>query len=113
MSIKQPVWPAVIMYHGDDELTFVNNESQWLAEAHPATSLYTEGDQLVDSEGQCFTLAQAEGFNNGVPQRCTGLIATEAFLEKLKAHISSLGNCCVAKAHISSVAEGVAIVGQS
>ncbi|MGB0734093.1 MAG: DUF4144 family protein [Pontibacterium sp.] len=40
------------------------------------------------------------------------MISTEMFLNLLKAHISSLGNCCVAKAHISSVAEGVAMVGK-
>ena len=49
-------WPAIIHYEGDDELSYVENEHDWLNNEVFHRGLYNQGDQLVDSEGQVYSI---------------------------------------------------------
>ena len=49
-------WPVIIKYIGEDELTFIENEHDWLIDPDLHFHPYTEGDQIVDSNGERYDL---------------------------------------------------------
>ncbi|MCL1123770.1 DUF4144 domain-containing protein [Shewanella surugensis] len=54
-------WPAVICYHGDDELIYVADEAGWQENTQGDTSIIEGEDNLIDSKGQVFNLTEHKG----------------------------------------------------
>lgn len=104
------VWPAIIKYEGESELTVVDSASEWECDADLHCFSYEEGNRLVDSAGAIYTLNQ--NVSNCVKPEPTGLSLDKAeVLEIIKEHFSSIGECCVSKFGIRTIAEGIRYVG--
>ncbi|SEQ86469.1 protein structure with unknown function [Amphritea atlantica] len=104
-------WPAIIKYEGDSELTFVSGLSEWECDADLHFFSYEEGDALIDSEGVIYALDKREA--DCIKPRATGgSFNKEEILEIIKEHFSAIGECCVSKFSISTISEGVAVVGK-
>ena len=100
-------WPAVIKFHGDDELLYVRNQQEWNADPDLYAHRYEDEDRLMDGAGKLYTLP----FDTESSQ--TQIIATsdhcsvEEFCQLLKAHLLCLQQCCLPKFHIGTYAEGM------
>lgn len=104
------LWPAIIKYEGESELTFVDSASEWESDVDLHCFSYEEGDRLVDSTGGMYTLNQSVA--NCVKPEATGLsFDKDEILEMIKEHFSSIGECCVSKFGIKTIAEGIRFVG--
>ncbi len=104
------LWPAIIKYEGESELTFVASESEWECDADFHFFSYEEGDVLIDSAGAIFTLDRR--IENCIRPKPTGRsFDKNEVLEIIREHFSFIGECCVSKFAINTISEGIAIVG--
>ena len=104
------LWPAIIKYEGESELTFISSESEWECDPDLHFFSYEDGDVLIDSAGAIYTLDQR--IDNCIQPKSTGrYFDKDDVLEIVKEHFSFIGQCCVSKFAINTIAEGVAIVG--
>ena len=102
-------WPAIIHYHGDDELDFLPDQIAWDEHQRHGLIGYQPGDRLVDSKGRAY-------FLTGLRQRETALssntcLSLEEVLCLVRAHAAQSKICCVAKIQASSVKEVIEMVG--
>jgi hypothetical protein len=104
------VWPVVIKYEGESELTFVSSQSQWDCDADLHHFSYETGDMLIDSEGAVYELQTRE--SHCIIPTFSGLhVNQQEVLGLVKAHLSEIGQCCVAKFSINTIAQGILAVG--
>jgi len=102
-------WPAVIKYHGDNELTYVGSESAWNRDADLPVFDYEISDSLIDSDGCVYAL---DNKDSGVvcPVLANDNISVNEFIKLVKLHASAQGECCIEKIMFKSIAEGMKIV---
>lgn len=105
-------WPAVLKYHGEYELVFIENQEQWDKDPDLYYYAYDSADRLLDSDGILYRLDQIEN-NYVTPTSMNSTMRVPEFESMLKAHMSELGHCCIAKISIESIPEGIKIVGDS
>ena len=104
------IWPAIIKYIGDDELTFIENEHAWLIDPDLHYYPYTQGDKLVDSNGDVYDLPY-DNNDKMVEIIKTNKTKTMAEFEALiKNHIVSLNQCCSSKIKLSSFMDGILLI---
>lgn len=103
-------WPAIIKYIGEDELTFIENEHEWLIDPDLHFHSYTKGDQIVDSNGDLYDLPY------GNKEKVFGIIkknktmTISEFETLIKNHMVSLDQCCSSKIKLSSFKDGILLV---
>ena len=97
MNTDAPAWPLIVVHSGDDELTFVNDEAQWLADASLSAYPHDADDFAIDSRGRIFNL----GFAAGKVKLATAgeAIGHERFSQLVRSHLAAMNECCVSKTH--------------
>ena len=104
------IWPAILKYAGEKELTFISNQSEWNCDADLHFFSYEAKDMLIDSEGFIHSLANRK--NNFVtPVPTNHSLSLQEVIELVKAHLSELGSCCVSKLSAQSIKHAIDIVG--
>ena len=104
------VWPVVIKYEGESELTFVSSQPKWDGDADLHHFSYETGDKLIDSAGAVYGL-QTRKSHCITPSFTGQYVNQQEVLGLVKAHLSEIGQCCVAKFSINSIAQGIRAVG--
>ena len=110
-SIKYMItWPVIIKYFGEDELTFIENEHDWLIDPDHHFHTYTEGDQIVDSNGERYDLPY-NNIEKMVEINKTDMpITLSEFEDLVKNHMVSLNQCCSSKIKLPSFKDGMLLV---
>ena len=99
-------WPAVIVYDGDDELVYVGSEKEWIRDAESHLYNHNNGDRLIDSNGDIFSLDHVKGDIRNPP--ATGdRIALDDFIRLVRIHASSSHRCCIEKINFRNIADGI------
>jgi hypothetical protein len=106
------VWPAVLKYRGDHELTFVLDQSVWNSDTDLHFFGYDSDDILIDSEGSIFALSNRNSHVITLEQS-ERKIELESMLELIKAHESQLGACCASKLSFQSIAQAIMVIGEN
>ena len=107
------IWPAIIRFNGDDELSFILDKNEWKSDADLYFHSYTEGDEFVDSRGNIYDLGFDED-SKSVQLKATGTrISVREFEQLVKKHMVQLNQCCISKFQISSYQEGMMIIRQA
>ena len=102
-------WPAVIKYNGDDELVYVSSEDEWIRDAASHLYNHSDGDCLIDSSGDIFSLARAQDIIHDPP--ATGdRISLESFIRLVRIHASNSHRCCIEKINFRNIAEGISLI---
>ena len=105
-------WPAILKYHGEDELVFIASQAQWNKDPDLFYYAYQDNDLLFDAKGVVYKLDQIE--DQYVTPTSTKRTASLSEIEDmLKAHMSALGHCCIAKMAITSIHEAIVMVGEA
>jgi hypothetical protein len=103
-------WPAVVKYEGDDELTFIDSENEWMHDSACYLYNHTETSFLIDSKGAIFSLINNE--NGTISPRHTGdKISLEDFTRLVRIHASTVNRCCIEKISFRDIADGVKLIG--
>lgn len=102
-------WPAVIKYHGDDELGYIDSESEWNCDPDLSACDYDSRDGLIDSHGCVYRLDNKE---NGVvhPVLMNNSITLCEFIKLVKLHASDQGQCCIEKIVFNNIKDGIQLV---
>lgn len=104
-------WPAVIKLQGDDELIFIASQQAWESSDERQQAFFSDDDCLVDSQGKVYRFSLAP--NQSVMLRATDeYLDTEQLILLVKAHMSLIKACCVAKFYAENVAEAILAVQQ-
>ena len=102
-------WPAVIQYEGDDELTFIASEKDWMRDARSYLYNHSGSNHLIDSNGRIFNLDEARG--NAIDPRYSGTnIALQDFIKLVRIHASTANRCCIEKNSFRTIAEGISLI---
>ncbi len=106
------IWPAILRFNGDDELSFIFDQNEWKTDSDLYFHSYAEGDEFIDSQGKIYDLAFDE-INKVVELKETGAtISIREFEQLVKKHMVQLNQCCISKFQLSSYQEGMMIVRQ-
>lgn len=92
-------WPAVIKSDGDDELTYVGSEEEWLRDAESHLYNHNGDDRLMDSSGDIFSLDHVHN-DSFKPESTGNQIALQDFIKLVRIHASSSHRCCIEKTTI-------------
>ncbi len=102
-------WPAVVKYDGDDELTFIGSENEWMRDSASCLYNHTGTSFLIDSKGAVFSLVNNE--NGTISPRHTGnTISLEDFTRLVRIHASTVNRCCIEKISFRTIADGVKLI---
>ncbi|WP_415884220.1 DUF4144 family protein [Neptuniibacter sp. QD34_54] len=104
-------WPAIIKYQGDNELIYIASGSVWETDQDLHAVVYDADDRLIDSDGVLFSLEERED-RLVILRPVEACFELEEMVDLIRAHFSSIGECCVSKFSIGSIAEGITTVGQ-
>jgi len=106
------IWPVILKYAGENELTFISNQSEWDCDADLHFFSYDPEDMLIDSEGFIHSLKNRK--NNVIaPEPTNRSLSLQEVIALGKAHLSELGSCCVSKFSAHSIQHAIDIVGAS
>jgi len=100
-----PVWPALLKYCDEDELTYVSRQADWEGEAGLASEHYQTGDILIDRNGTIYRL-QSQPKPQFATIEKSGKMSLAVFSALIKKHLVALDECCVSKLSFSSYEEG-------
>lgn len=100
------VWPAVLKYEGDQELSVVADRHSWESDADLHCFGFQPGDVLIDSTGQVFRPVSLRPGETCL-EMSQKTMRLDDVVELIKAHQSCLGACCAAKVAFGSVAEAI------
>ena len=103
-------WPAIILYKGEDELTFISSEEEWKVDPDRHFHLYSVGDELIDVEGTVYQLPYDKENKVVIIKETNNKKTIKEFEMLIKKHLVVINECCVAKFQISSIREGMSIV---
>lgn len=102
-------WPAVIIFDGDDELTYIGSEEEWQHDAQSLLYHHKGDDYLIDSSGHIFSLDHVP--DGTVDAEDTGNeIALQDFVRLVRVHASNSHRCCIEKISFRSIAEGISLI---
>ncbi|MDJ0880640.1 MAG: DUF4144 family protein [Gammaproteobacteria bacterium] len=92
LNIPSIHWPGIVKHKNDDELTLLQNETQWKQYIHQ----YAEDDDwLIDASGYRYYLQQND--QSGYEYHPGDQLNLVQVLGLVKAHAALNGSCCVAK----------------
>lgn len=102
-------WPAVIQYDGDDELTYIDSDEEWIRDAGSHLYNHNGDDRLIDSNGDIFSLDHAQDDIRNLS--ATGnQIGLHEFIRLVRIHASNSHRCCIEKINFRNIAEGISLI---
>ena len=103
------IWPAIIKYHGGDELAYVATEAEWGDDAELSAYAYGDNDALIDNHGRIYQLNITE---NGIvhPHSTNNVISLYQLINLAQKHAAFQGECCIEKIVFKSISEGIQLV---
>lgn len=109
MSAGTVVWPAVIKFSGDDELTFVRDLDDLNTHPELLDIRWSPGDLLIDAAGKVFTL-HGRTERHQRPEACSQSVSLEYMVDLIRRHAANRGDCCISKIVASNTREALALV---
>lgn len=102
-------WPAFIYVDGDDELTYIASDVQWIHHPEWSTVEYSADDVLVDSTGRIYLL---DNMVNGRVQLASTdqVISVNQLVILVQRHAALNSTCCIEKIGFRNIEEGLAII---
>lgn len=102
-------WPAILKYHGEDELIYLASETKWNNDADLSAFNYEEDDALIDNNGRVYHLNKSE---KGMihPTSTNDIIPLSQLIKLVQKHAATNGECCIEKIVFKSIAEGIKLV---
>ena len=103
------IWPAIINYHGDDELIYVASSTEWNNEPELSVYGYDDDDILIDSTGSIYRLSKTV---KGIvaPELTNDIIPPEELINLVQKHAAQQGQCCIEKIMFKNISEGIQLV---
>jgi hypothetical protein len=102
-------WPAVIKYDNDEELVYVGSEEEWIRDAESHLYSQSDGDRLIDSSGNIFSLDHVlNDIQN--PPASGDRVTLEDFIRLVRIHASNSHRCCIEKIYFRNIAEGICLI---
>ena len=102
-------WPVVIKFDGDDELTYVDSEEEWMRDAKSHLYNHEGDDYLIDSSGHIFSLERVQDGIINTESTCKQ-IPLQGFIRLVRIHASNSHRCCIEKINFRNIAEGISLV---
>jgi hypothetical protein len=102
-------WPAVIKYEGDDELTYIDCENDWMRDARSYLYNHNGDNCLIDSNGEIFTLSTS-GSGNIDLTTSGNRVSLDDFTRLVRTHASTVNRCCIEKISFRNIADGVKLI---
>ena len=102
-------WPAIIKYHGDDELTYVATEAEWNNDADLSAYAYDDNDTLIDNNGGIYQL-NIRVSDSIIPRSTNNTISLYQLIKLVQIHAALHGECCIEKIVFKSITEGIQLV---
>lgn len=110
MSVRDRViWPAVIRYDGDDELTYIGSAEEWKRDAESHLYHHTGDDRLIDSRGRIYRIEHQDE-QITISESADRRIRLDDFVRLVRIHASSAHQCCIEKINFRTIAEGIALI---
>lgn len=104
-------WPAVIKYHGADELIYIKSLAEWQHDPDLSQTKYEIEDRLIDTSGAIFSFSPAESpSDNNVLVSLNSRILVSEFVEMVRKHAVLENYCCSAKLNAKSHQQVIAMV---
>ncbi|GIC78825.1 DUF4144 family protein [Moritella sp. F3] len=104
-------WPAVIKYHGEDELVHVESLTEWLNDADLNQPNYETEDRLIDGSGATFLLPTTNSVAvYGQFSSLNKPIQVTEFVELVRKHAAIENYCCSAKINAKTHQQVIAMV---
>jgi hypothetical protein len=104
-------WPAVIKYHGEDELIYVESLTEWLNDADLNQANYEIEDRLIDGSGATFSLPMTNYVTEDELFFCLNKpIQVPEFVELVRKHAVMENYCCSAKINAKTHQQVIAMV---
>ena len=103
-------WQAIIKYIGDDELTFIETENEWIYDSDLHFHPYTKGDQMLDSNGDLYDISYDDKEKMVKIVKTNKAKTMSEFEILIKNHMVSLNQCCSSKIKLSSFKDGILLV---
>ena len=104
-------WPAVIKYHGEDELIYIASLAEWQIDPDLCLPHYESEDRLIDASGALFALAAASSpLDTDMFVSLDSRILVAEFVELVRKHAVIENYCCSAKINAKTHQQVVAMV---
>jgi len=104
-------WPAVVKYHGEDELIYVESFAEWQNDPDLCLSHYELEDRLIDATGALFSLSAASSPSDTDMFVALDLrILVPEFVELVRKHAVIENYCCSAKLNAKTYQQVIAMV---
>ena len=104
-------WPAVIKYHGEDELIYVESLVEWQNDPDLCLPHYESEDRLIDASGALFSLPVASSpSDTDMFVSLDSRILVPEFVELVRKHAVIENYCCSAKINAKTHQQVVAMV---
>ena len=102
-------WPAVVKYEGDDELTYIGSENEWMRDSGSHLYNHTGTSFLIYSKGAIFSLIDNE--TGTISLHVSGdKMSVEDFTRLVRIHASTVNRCCIEKISFRDIADGVKLI---
>ena len=106
----KPCWPAVIKYHDDHELTYLDSEESWNINDELLTASYSDEDYLLDSAGKIFMLIYNHQSTTINLYDTNRILPIEDFSKLIQKHLCTTNECCISKVQVSTYIDGMNLV---
>lgn len=104
-------WPAVIKYHGEDELIYIESLAEWLNDPDLCQANYEAEDRLIDVSGALFSLPTTSFIaNTETFVSLDAQISLHEFVELVRKHAVIENYCCSAKLNAKTHQQVIAMV---
>ncbi len=110
-STQMVKWPAVIKYHSEDELIYVESLTEWKNDPGLCLPHYESEDRLIDASGALFSLPVASSpLNTDMFVSLDCRILVSEFVELIRKHAVIENYCCSAKLNAKTYQQVIAMV---
>jgi hypothetical protein len=113
MLNPMPEWPAIINHAGDNELTYIESQAAWLADATVSAHPCDDEDILIDSLGYIFNMQYDAEHRQVNLQPGDRRMPLERFSEIVQMHLAVLEQCCISKLTFADYSHGIKLVASS
>ena len=104
-------WPAVIKYHGEDELIYIASLVEWQNDPDLCLPHYESEDRLIDASGALFSLPSAlSPSDTDMFVSLDSRILVAEFVKLVRKHAVIENYCCSAKINGKTHQQVIAMV---
>jgi len=104
-------WPAVLKYHGEDELIYVESLAEWQSDPSLHLPHYESEDRLIDANGALFSLSSTScSSDTSMFVALDSRILVSEFVELVRKHAVLENYCCSAKLNAKTYQQVIAMV---